>query len=77
MAKYGFTFAAAAIGALADPISCPELLCEDPDPTLPSRHDLCFQHDGLQPSKYIRLHSCDWYPANGASKINGPDTPPR
>lgn len=73
MGKYSFTFAASIIGACAEQISCPTLLCEDPDPMLPSRNDLCYLHDGLQPTKYIRMHPCSWYPSNKAT--NMPQTP--
>ena len=54
-------------------ISCPTLLCEDPDPSLPSSHDLCYLHDGLQPTEYIRMHPCDWYSNNSASQIRSED----
>ena len=69
MGKISFIFAASVIEVIADQISCPELLCEDPDPDLPSRADLCYLHDGNQPAKILRAHSCSWYSDNSKTLI--------
>ena len=59
--KTTYTFAITVCLGVCDRISCPEILCEDPDPLLPLRPDLCFIHDTEQPSEIFRAHSCDWY----------------
>ena len=73
MRKISFGFAASVAAVKAKEISCPELLCEDPDPILPARPDLCYLHDGEQPSEIIRTHPCSWYNSNSKTLIEAND----
>ena len=67
--KITYTFAITVCLGVCDRISCPEILCEDPDPLLPLRPDLCFIHDTEQPSEIFRAHSCDWYKKSGQTLV--------
>ena len=67
--KVTYAFAITVSLGTSDKISCPEILCEDPDPMLPLRPDLCFVHDGEQPSEILRAHPCDWYKKNSQSLL--------
>ena len=67
--KTTYTFAITISLGVSENISCPELLCEDPDPMLPLRPDLCYIHDGEQPSEILRAHPCEWYKMNSQSQL--------
>lgn len=46
---------------MADEISCPILVCEDPALDGPIDYDLCWHVTDEQPMKTIRSHNCEWY----------------
>ena len=47
--------------AKASYVSCPTATCVTPNATSNVKKDLCFQHDGKQPTDNFLIYSCPWY----------------
>jgi hypothetical protein len=58
--------------ASAADISCPVLLCEEQDRDKEVKSDVCYRHDKQQPTRYMRMHTCEWYQLWGISLMDGP-----